>query len=102
MIAPRGMWRDSLSWVGNGDGLSLALDRLAEKQGGREASGYRVQFTDLLEKAPKEPAGIIEVQCGRNPRQIPSGCAKNGHGGVWCVIPAGKQRLNGARTAATS
>ena len=25
MIAPRGMWRDSLSWVGNGDGLSLAL-----------------------------------------------------------------------------
>ena len=38
MIAPRGMSRrDSLSWVGIGDGLWLALDRLAEEQGGREA-----------------------------------------------------------------
>ena len=83
MIAPRGMWRDSLSWVGNGDGLSLALDRLAEKQGGREASGYRVQSTGLPEKAPEEPTGIIEVQCGREPAQDTEWVAKNGHGGVW-------------------
>ena len=28
-----------------------------------------MQFTGLPEKAPEEPADIIEVQCGREPAQ---------------------------------
>ena len=77
-----------MSWVGIGDGLWLALDRLAEEQGGREAGGFRVQFTGLPEKPPRTRPASSKCNVAVNPRKIPSGCAKNGHGGAWACDPS--------------